>query len=120
MENGSLIKKILQIIDESDIRTLVYIPPLIGLFGFIIWFLLARYFTNGSINNVCFDVAIGIALLLQCIPGIAEVRKKEMPGTYGRIIKGRIAIISGIFLTIFFGFGGLLALGHSLFLIFQK
>lgn len=113
-----MLKKFLQLIDESDIRTLVYVPPILGLLGFITWFFLARYITKGQINNVSFDIAIGITLLFQCISGIAEIRKKEMPGSIGQIVRGKIAIVSGIFLIVFFGLGGLLALGHSLFLIF--
>ena len=84
------------------------------------WFLLASYLTNDSINIVSLEIAIGIASLLMSISGFAQIRKKEMPGPFGRIIRGKIAVISGILLIVFFGSGSLLAFGHSIFLILQS
>ncbi len=109
---------LLKVIDETDIRMLVYAPPIIGVVGFLVWVYVMDRVTNGSISNISFDFALGTVSLLQCISGISEIRRKEMPGPFGRTIKGKIAIISGAIITVFFGIGGLYFIAHGMLAIF--
>ena len=48
------------------------------------------------------------------------MRKKEMPLSYGRIIKGKMAVVIAILLTAFFGFNSLLSYVLAILDILQR
>ena len=113
--------KLGQIIDKTDIRVLWYLPPIVGILGFFGWYyLVEEAIKNGSVGGFYYYFALGTAMLILCIPGIAGIRKKEMPISFGRIIKGKIAVVIAILFIVFFGFGSLLSFGLAILELFRR
>lgn len=114
------LQKIKSFFDETDIRVLVFTPPILG-FGiyFAVFLILESLLENGTPESYIY-IGLGIASLVECIAGIAEIYKKEAPVSLGKIIKGKAAIISGIFIILFFGSGGLYVAIYGMSLLFSK
>lgn len=105
---------------NTDIRILVIAPSLIGFGGFFIWLLIMELLTQGSTSQASFEIGLGIACLIECFAGIAEIYKQEMPAGFGKVIKGKIAIGSGIIIVMVFGFSGVFILISGLAKLFNN
>ena len=92
---------------NTDIRILTILPALTGFGGFIIWLLVMELLTQGSTSQAAFEIALGVACLIESLAGIAQIYKQEMPGGFGRIIRGKYPVGSGIIIVIVFGFSGI-------------
>jgi hypothetical protein len=92
--------KINQIVEETDIRILVYAPPIIGFIGLLIGILILNLFTKGQPFQPITDIMLEVLFLIPCFSGYAEIYKKEMPGLFGGIYRGNLAVISGVFIII--------------------
>jgi hypothetical protein len=57
---------------------------------------------------------MGILFFFPCFSGYAEVYKREMPAPLGGVYKGKLAIVSGVVIIIFFSFSGITALIHGI------
>ncbi len=116
----NLVNKIKSYFDETDIQTLVYIPPLLGFGGYISLFLILESFIKKPLPESYGYIGLGIASLITSIAGIAEIYKKEMPISFERSIKGKIAIFSGMIIIIIFGIGGLYLFWNGIILLINK
>jgi hypothetical protein len=105
---------------NTDIRVLVIAPSLIGFGGFFIWLFIAEILTQGSTSQASFEIGLGIACLIASLAGVAEIYKQEMPGGFGKIIKGKIAVGSGIIIVLVFGCSGVLILKSGLAKLFAN
>jgi hypothetical protein len=97
-------------IEETDIRILVFFPPVIGLVVLFLGFLMMNVLTDGKPPRSVIFILLGLLSFLLCFSGYAEIHKREMPGPLGGIYRGSIAIISGVFTIILFGLLGATAL----------
>ena len=113
----SSVEKFLNKIDEADIRSMVYLPPIVSFLGFLIWFFIMDWATQGKINPLSFDIALFPIMLILCFTGFAQIRKKETPVGL-RIIHGNLAIINGIGIILLFGSFGIFILWHAVSSIF--
>jgi hypothetical protein len=112
--SNNIFMKINHFIEETDIRILVFVPPIIGFAGLVIGAFIMNLLTQGQPYRPLTDFMLGVLSFFLCFSGYAEMRKKEMPGLFGGIYKGNLAIISGLFIIILSVFMGTVALAHSL------
>jgi hypothetical protein len=108
MKQQKLIKKVKSIFDETDIYTLMYMPPMLGFpiyIGFVV--VISNYLPYNSITESLMYFASTIMSLLMCIGSAAAVYKKELPWVLGKTYKGNFAVVSGIFGLVVFGSAGL-------------
>jgi hypothetical protein len=82
--------------DETDIRILVFFPPALAFGTYLVLFFATKYVLEKPVSEAWNYIELGLACLVVCISGIAEIYKKEAPGTVGKTIKGNKAIVSGI------------------------
>ena len=115
----TVLQRIKSFFDKNDIRALVFIPPTLG-FGVFLTFFVIVSMSGKPIHESYIYFVLGIASLIACIGGIAEIYKKEAPGPLGKIIKGNMAIISGVFIVLLFGPGGLFFIIYGMSLLFLK
>jgi hypothetical protein len=115
-----MLQRIKSLFDETDIYNLVYSPPLLGFGGYFVSLFIIESLSKNSIPGYYIYLGLAAASLITCISGIAEIYKKEAPVSLGKIIKGNMAVISGIIIVILFGFGGLVMLVYGLNLLFSK
>ncbi len=113
-QHGNLFTRINRFVDNTDIRILVFVPPIIGFAFLLIVMFMIKALTGGNPYQPFTDLVLGIVFLLLCFSGYAEIRKKAMPGPLGGIYKGKLAILSGILIIVMFGFSGLWAIVHGL------
>jgi hypothetical protein len=106
-------------IDQSDIRALVFVPPIVCLLGFITWFFIMDLITGGKINTVHFDLTLSLIMFVLCFTGFAQIRKRETP-VGPRVIRGNLAIINGVGIILLFGPFGIYLLWHAISLVFIK
>ena len=106
--------KLNRIIQETDIRLLVYAPPIIGFIGFLIGMFVMNLLTNGHPYQPVTDILSGILSSLLCFSGYSQIYKKELPGPLGGIYEGNWAVVSGVFIILVFGFLGAIALIHGI------
>ena len=106
--------KIKEGIINSDIRTLVVIPPFVGFGSFFILLFVFEELTNGATPKSFFEIGLGMACLIECVAGISMVIKKEMPGPFGKIVTGKQAVASGVVIILLFGLGGLMMIGYGI------
>lgn len=119
-DSNGLIWQLMHFIEETDIRFLVYVPPLLGIVGFVISLFIASLIANGRPNQAFIDIALGILFLTFLIPGFAEIYKREMPGSFGKVIKGKYAVVSGAIYIVVFGLGSIVAFLSGFNSIFSK
>jgi hypothetical protein len=105
---------------NTDIRILVIAPPIIGFGGFFVWLLVMEVLTKGSTSQASFEIGLGLACLVECIAGCAEIYKQEMPGAFGKIVRGKIAVGSGLLIVTIFGLAGIYILGSGLIKLFSS
>jgi len=108
--SNNIFAKINCFIENTDIRLLVFVPPVIAFAEFLIGAFVMNLLTNGHPYRPFTDFLLGLLSFFLCFSGYAEVRKKEMPWFLGGIYKGNWAIISGLFIITFSGFLGAMAL----------
>lgn len=90
-------------LDETDIRSLILLPSLIGFGGFFAFMFFFGETVKESPYSCITSVFLGIVCLISSLSGIAEIYKKQMPGPMGGIIEGKIAVITGILMVVLFG-----------------
>lgn len=112
---NSASSKIREYIVSTDIRVLVTVPPLLGFGGFFLILLIVEQLTNGRTPQSFFEVGLGTACLIECIAGVSMVIKQEMPGPFGYVITGKLALVSGMIIIVLFGLIGLTAIGYGVF-----
>lgn len=95
---------------NTDIRILTILPALISFGGFLIWLFAMELLTQGATSQAAFEIGLGVACLIASLAGIAQIYKQEMPGGFGRIVRGKYAVGSGIIIVIVFGFFGIYVL----------
>ncbi len=115
-----VLQKIKLFFDETDIRVLVFTPPTLGFGIYLAVFLIMETLLENGTPESYIYIGLGITSMIACIGGIAEIYKKEAPGSLGKIIKGKMAIISGVFIVLLFGSGGLYVLIYGMSLLFSK
>ena len=103
---------------NTDIRILTILPAVIGFGGFFVWILVMEQLTHGSTSQAAFEIGLGVACLIESLAGFAQIYKKEMPSSFNRIIRGKIAIGSGIVIVIVFGVSGIYVLVSGLAKLF--
>jgi hypothetical protein len=113
ISDNSLIR-INQFIEENDIRILVFAPPIIAFAGLLLGVFVINLLSDGHPYQPITDLLLGTVLLFPCFSGYAEIYKREMPGPFGGIIKGTLAVLSGWFIIILFGIGGVAFLLHGI------
>jgi hypothetical protein len=106
--------KMKSIIMDTDIRILVFVPPVIGFGSFLAGFILMEYLTSHMTPLSVIEITLGVACFIQCFAGVAQVLKREMPGPFGKILTGRIAVISGIMMIFVFGLSGIIAISYGI------
>lgn len=109
----NIIAQLKNFVIETDIRILVYAPPVIGFICAFAVLLTANQITNGHLSQSFKDFILGITFLTPLCSGFAEIYKREMPVSFGKTIKGKLAIVSGVIIVIIFGFFGLATLFSS-------
>jgi hypothetical protein len=112
-ESVNTLIKVNQLLDQTDIRILVYAPPIIGFVGLLLVIVTLNLFTHGNPNRSLTDILLGILFLLPCFSGYAEIHKKEMPAPLGGVYKGNLAVVSGVLIIILFGFFSIAAFIHG-------
>ena len=90
------------LLNETDIRHLVFVPSFISFGAIIVWYLIASNFPEVSIPLPVAYMGLSLFFFIQCLSGFAEVYKREMPGPFGGVIKGKSAVIAGIFIMVIF------------------
>lgn len=113
-QQENIISRINRFVDNTDIRILVFVPPIIGFAALLIIMFIVKTLTGGNPYQPLTDIVLGITFLLPCFSGYAEIRKKAMPAPLGGIYQGKLAILSGILIIVMFGFLGLWAILHGL------
>lgn len=106
--------------DETDIYTLAFMPPMLGFGGYFISLFVIEKLSEKPIPESYIYIGLGIASLITCITGIAEIYKKEMPGSLGKVITGNMAVISGVITIIFMGFGSIVGFVHGISILISK
>ena len=104
----TIFAKINHFIEQTDIRILVYAPPLIGFVAWLIGITVMNLFSDGSAYQPITNILLGALSFLICFSGYAQIYKKEMPGLLGGIYKGNWAVVSGVFTIVIFGFLGVI------------
>ncbi len=94
-------------VKETDIRVLVFMPPVLALAILIGCALIRGAQPTAPAQPPVPNLLLGIAFLIASLSGVAEIYRREMPGPFGGILKGRIAIVSGTLLILLFGSLGL-------------
>ncbi len=97
----SVVRKIQRFIEETDIHILVFAPPVLAALVIAVWLLIMIPLTNGHIYQPLNYFVLGVSSLFMTFSGFAQVYKKEMPGNFGKVVKGKIAVASGLILTTF-------------------
>jgi hypothetical protein len=115
-----MLQRIKTYFDETDIFTLVFIPPMLGFGGYFVFLFIVENLSEKPIPESCIYIGAGIASLITCIAGIAEIYKKEMPSSLGKVIKGNMALSSGIIIVVLFGFVGLVGLIYGINILISK
>lgn len=115
-----ILQRIKSFFDETDIYTLAFMPPMLGFGGYLISLFVIENLSEKPIPESYIYIGLGISSLIMCISGIAEIYKKEMPGSMGKVIKGNMAVVSGIIIVVLFGFSGLVGLIYGINLLFSK
>ena len=105
-----LLANIVTFINQTDIHFLVYIPPIFA-FGILLLFsFLFSTFPEVAPPLPLIYIGLSVVFFIGCFSGIVEVYKKEMPGPMGGVVKGKMAIISGIIITAVSAISGFVAL----------
>jgi len=106
-------------VEETDIRILVFVPPVIGFLVLLVGVFVANLLNNGRPFPPVTDILLGIILSSLCFSGYAEIYKKEMPGPLGGIYKGNLAVISGALIVILSSIFGITALIHGISILLR-
>jgi hypothetical protein len=109
----NILTKINSFVEETDIRILVFAPPIIGFTGLLLGIIFMNLITDGDPYQPVTYIFLGILSFFLCFSGYSEVYKKEMPGPLGGIYKGNLAVLSGVFTIILFGSLGAVALAYG-------
>ena len=104
--SSKTLQKLKSTVMNTDIRILVIAPAFIAFGGFLIWLFVIEILTRGATSQAAFEIGLGVACLIACLAGVAEIYKQEMPGAFGKTVKGKIAVGSGIIILIVFGISG--------------
>jgi len=115
-----MLQRIKSFFDETDIQTLVYIPPLLGFGGYLVYFLILEWFLEKPVPEFYVFIGVGTASLFQCVAGIAEIYKKEAPYSLDKVIKGNMAVVSGVVTVILFGVGGIFCFVYGVSILILK
>lgn len=115
-----MLQRIKSFFDENDIQTLVYIPPILGFSGYLVYFLILEWFLEKPIPEFYVFIGVGIASLFQCISGIAEIYKKEAPYSLDKVIKGNMAVVSGVAIVVLFGLGGMVLFVYGISILISN
>jgi hypothetical protein len=112
-----VLRKIKGFFDNNDIRSLTFVPPILAFGFFISFFFLADSLSEKPVPESYLYIIFAIACFIECIAGAAQIYKREMPGPVGKIIKGNMAVVSGLLILVFFCVGGVyfFMLGVGLF-----
>lgn len=100
------LQKLRSAVLNTDIRILVMAPAIVGFGGFFVWLFVMEILTRGATSQAAFEIGLGVACLIACLAGVAEIYKQEMPGAFGKTVKGKVAVGSGIIILIVFGISG--------------
>jgi hypothetical protein len=103
-----------KIIDETDIRVLVFWPPIIGFALLLLWMSIKKPAMDREIFQSLNYLVLGICSLFPSFSGVVEIYKREIPGPFGGVIGGRAAIVSGVVMVLMFGLGSAYFLFESL------
>jgi hypothetical protein len=120
MKQQKLIKKVKSIFDETDIYTLMYMPPMLGFpiyIGFVV--VISNYLPYNSVTESLMSFATAILCFVMCIGSVAAVYKKELPWVMGKTYKGNFAVVSGIFGLIVLGIFGIASLIAGISALFR-
>jgi hypothetical protein len=112
--SSNIFGKINHFIEETDIRILVFAPPIVGFIGLLIGILLMNLLTQGNPYRPITYILLALLSFLLCFSGYSEIYKKEMPGPFGGIYKGNLAVVSGVFTIIVFGLLGMMTLIYGI------
>ncbi len=115
-----ILQRIKTFFDETDIYTLAFMPPILGFGGYLVSLFIIENLSKKPIPESYIYIGLGVSSLIMSISGIAEIYKKEMPGSLGKVIKGTMAVISGLIIVVLFGFGGLVVLTYGLNILISK
>ena len=99
--SDSVVHKLQRFIEESDIHILVFAPPVLAALVIAIWLLIMIPLTNGHIYQPLNYFMLGVSSLFMTFSGFAQVYKKEMPGNFGKVVKGKMAVASGLIIMTF-------------------
>ncbi len=105
-ERSSFGTRVKEILDDTDIRLLVYGPPVLSVVGLLTLALIHKLL-GLQMSSAVSELAIGLAALFCSLAGIAEIYKKQMPGPLGGVVEGGMAAASGVFIVLVFGTAGI-------------
>lgn len=110
-ENSNKVSRFMQFLKYGSISTLSFIAPLLAFLIVAIYVVVKLNFLP-ALPKILNDLILLIAALLMGSVGLIYIYRKEMPGlTSSTTIKGKLAVISGLLLIVFFW-------GLGLFMLF--
>ena len=115
-----MLQRIKSFFDENDIHTLTFMPPMLGFGGYFVSLLILEWLLENPIPESYIYIGAGLASLIGCIAGVAQIYKKEMPSSFMTITKGNMAVGSGVVIVILFGFGGIFCFIYGISILILK
>ena len=115
-----MLQRIKSFFDENDIYALTFMPPMLGFGGYFVSLFVIEKLSEKPIPESYIYIGLAVASLIGCIAGVAQIYKKEMPGSLGRVIKGNIAVVSGVITVVFMSFGIIVGFVHGISILISK
>ena len=115
-----MLQRIKSFLDETDIYTLTFTPPILGFGGYLVSLFIIEKLSEKPIPESYIYIGFAVVSLIECIAGVAQIYKKEMPSSLGRVTKGNMAVMSGVIIVILFGFGSVVGFVHGIGILITK
>jgi hypothetical protein len=84
------------VLKDINLIVLINIPIFLSMIAIIIWGLLAEKIFGGSVPQIYNYLVISFACIVSSISGFMQIVRQETPGPFGKVIRGKYAVFSGI------------------------
>ena len=109
-------KKFVNFMMTIPILLATLIPVIFCVLFLFVWFLVLHSLYGNNFPPMYRDLGGGIGLLIASFSGLIQVLRRERPGfTFGKPLRGRIAIVEGIMVMGMFGLIGIVLIIAAFF-----
>ena len=115
-----MLQRVKNFFDENNIFVLTFMPPMLGFGGYLVSLFVIEMLSKKPIPASYIYIGCGVASLIECVAGVAQIYKKEMPGSFEKVIKGNTAVVSGVMIVVLFGFGGIVCFLYGLTILMSQ